>query len=461
MLRVLLAIWAGKLAALALRALGRAGTHVPGLVARKIHPGIIGAIRHPARVIAVTGTNGKTTVSNLLAEALALQGLVVASNRNGSNLAAGVTATLIGAVSWTGKPKADIGVFEMDERSAKLVLPGLAPDILVGMNLTRDSIKRNAHPAYIAWIVSSALSEKTTLVLNADDLIICSLGTANNPRVFFAVDKLPSDGTRPRGAAVDVAICPVCDTTLDWDYWRFNHIGKAVCPTGDFRSPEASYRARDIDSAGSRLTLDLDGDARSAQLINTNIVNVYNEIAVAATLDVLGVDRKKIVAVFDEIEPPTTRFDTDRIGETAIVRLLTKGLVGVACSRAFEYLASFAGRKTAVLNIDEVSERTTDVENTAWTYDADYEYLADDSLEQIVVGGVRRHDQALRLAIAGVDPSRIVLVESEVVAADVVDVDGVAGLFNLHSVHNAEITGNPVQQRLRERLGAQRLGCQS
>jgi len=453
-LRVLLAIWAGKLAALALRALGRAGTHVPGIVARKIHPGIIGAIRHPARVVAVTGTNGKTTVSNLLAEALTHQGLVVASNRNGSNLAAGVTATLIGAVSWAGKPKADIGVFEMDERSAKLVLPGLAPDILVGMNLTRDSIKRNAHPAYIAWIVSSALSEKTTLVLNADDLIISSLGTENNPRVFFAVDKLPTDGTRPHGAAVDVAICPVCETTLDWNYWRFNHIGKAVCPTGDFRSPDASYRARDIDAAAGTLSLDLDGDVRSAHLINTNIVNVYNEIAVAATLDVLGVDRDKIVAVFDEIEPPTTRFDTERVGDTAIVRLLTKGLVGVACSRAFEYLASFAGRKTAVLNIDEVSERTTDVENTAWTYDADYEYLADDTLEQIVVGGVRRHDQALRLAIAGVDTSRIVLVESEVDAADAVELKGASGVFNLHSVHNAEITGNPVQKRLRERLGA-------
>ena len=69
-----------------------------------------------------------------------------------------------------------------------------------------------------------------------------------------------------------------------------------------------------------------------------------------------------------------------------IVRLLTKGLVGVACSRAFQYLVSFHGRKTIAMNIDEVSERTTEVENPAWTYDADYEYLADDSIGQIVVG---------------------------------------------------------------------------
>lgn len=450
-MRVLLAIWAGKLATIALRVLGRAGTHVPGIVARKIHPGIIAAIQHPARVVAVTGTNGKTTVSNLLTEALLEQDLRVVSNRTGSNLAAGIAASLIGAVTWTGKSRVDIGVFEMDERSAKLVLPGLDPDVLVGMNLTRDSIKRNAHPDYIAWILSSALSERTRLVLNADDLIMASIGSEANPRVFFSVDSLESDGTSPRGAAVDAAICPVCDHLLDWEYWRFNHIGKAHCPSCGFHSPEASYRATDIDATLNRVKLSLDGEILDTRLINNNIVNVYNQIAVAAALDVLEIPRERITTVFDQLAPPTTRFDADRIGDVAVIRILTKGLVGVAVSRAFEYVLSFRGRKGIVLAVDEASERVNEVENTAWTYDADYEYLADDSIGQIIVGGVRRHDQALRLAIAGVDPSRIVTVESETAGADLIDLD-VDVVFNLHSVHNAITTGTPVQRRLRARL---------
>ena len=452
MLRVLLAIWAGKLATVALRALGRAGTHVPGLVARKIHPGIIGAIRHPARVVVVTGTNGKTTVSNLLTEALVAQGLTVASNRTGSNLAAGIATTLIGAVSWSGRPRADVGVFEMDERSAKLVLPGLDPDVLVGMNLTRDSIKRNAHPDYIAWILSSALGDRTTLVLNADDLIMAAVGTDANPRVFFGVDRLATDGVRPTGAAVDAAICPVCDHLLDWDYWRYNHIGHVHCPSCGFESPDAAYRATDVNQVEGRLGLRLAGEQVSVRLVTSSIVNVYNQVAVAATLHTLGIETDRIVAVFDSIRPPTTRFDTDTVGEVAVVRILTKGLVGVAVSRAFEHVASFAGRKAIVLAVDEATERENEVENTAWTYDADYEYLADDSIAQIVVGGVRRHDQALRLAMAGVDPLRIVTVESEAAAADLVDLDGVDVVFNLHSVHNAVVTGTPVQRRLRTRL---------
>jgi UDP-N-acetylmuramyl tripeptide synthase len=320
------------------------------------------------------------------------------------------------------------------------------------MNLTRDSIKRNAHPEYIAWVISSALPEHTHLVLNADDLITSSLGGESNPRVFFAIDRMPSDGTTPSGAAVDVQICPICDHLLEWDYWRFNHIGKAHCPACGFHSPDAQYRARDIDPAAGRLTLDLNGEMHTGRLINDNIVNVYNEVAVAAALDQLGITGPRIVEAIESLEPPTTRFDTDSISGVRVVRQLTKGLVGVACSRAFAYLASFAGRKSVVLTIDEVSDRETDVENTAWTYDADYEYLADDSIGQIVVGGIRRHDQALRLAIAGVDPERIVTVEAETAAADVVAIDGVDEVFNLHSVHNALTTGTTVQRRLRVRL---------
>lgn len=452
MIRVLFTIWVAKLAGLAIRAIGRQGTHVPGLIARKLHPGIIGALRHPPRVIAVTGTNGKTTVSNLLAEALEAQGLRVTSNRSGSNIAAGVAAVLISAVSWTGKPKTDIAVIEMDERSAKLILPGLRPDYLVCMNLTRDSIKRNAHPDYIAWILSSVMPASTTLVLNADDLIASAIGSDENPRVFFAVDRLATDTDKPHGAAVDVAICPRCETTLNWDYWRYNHIGRVTCPSCGFHSPDAAYRARNVDGAHGSVTLDVRGVELDARLINSNIVNVYNEIAVTAVLDQLGVGSAAIVGVFETLKPPTTRFDSERVGDIDLVRILTKGLVGVACSRAFEYLSTYSGRKSVILTIDEVTERTTDVENTCWTYDADYEYLADGSIEHIVVGGVRRHDQALRLAIAGVDPARISTVESEVASADEVTLDGVDLVFNLHSVHNAISTGTPIQSRLRERL---------
>ena len=450
-MRLLLAIWATKFAAAMLRVVGRAGTHVPGRIARRIHPGIIGAISHPSRVVVVTGTNGKTTAANLLTGALLAQGQRVMSNRLGSNLAAGVAASLISAVDWRGRSRMDVAVLEVDERSARLILPELAPDLLLCLNLTRDSIKRNAHPAYIAWIIESALPASTELVLNADDLIASAIAP-KNPRRYFAVDRLPGDGTEPSGAAIDAAICPDCGHKLSWDYWRYNHIGRAVCRACGFHAPTAQYRVTAVDTAADRIEVDLPSGTLSAKLVNDNIVNVYNQIAVIAALDALGVDAAAVAAAFDELAPPETRFTEEFIGGRRLVRILTKGLVGVACSRAFAYLHSFAGRKSVVLAIDEVTDRHDDVENSCWTYDADYDYLADDSIVQIVVGGARRHDQALRLAIAGVDPARIAVVESELTPAELVQLADVDVVFNLHSVHNALSTGTPVQERLRGRL---------
>lgn len=451
-LRALAAVWLGKSAGTVLRLLGREGTHVPGRLALWVCPNLLGIIGRPSTVIVVTGTNGKTTTTNLLADALGELGMRVSSNRVGSNLRDGIVATLINGVTVTGRCRSDAAVLEMDERSALRVLPELTPDIVVCTNLTRDSIKRNAHPEYIAWILSSALSPATTLVLNSDDLITASLGSDLSRRVFFGVDPTGDEPREPSGSAVDASICPLCDERLVWDFWRFNHIGRVRCPVCEFRSPKADVHVSPVDMSSGLRSLTIDSETVNVRLVNESVVNVYNVAAVAATLDVLNVAPHTIGSVVESLTPPTSRFADETVGGVRLVRLLTKGLVGVAVSRAFEHIVSVPGNKIVLLAIDETTDRFDGVENTAWIYDADYEYLADPSITAIYVGGVRRHDQALRLAMAGIDSERIVLVESETHAADLVPLDDVDVLFNLHSNHNAGVTGDAVQRTLRSRL---------
>jgi len=451
-LRALAAVWIGKCAGLALRLLGREGTHVPGRIALWVCPDLLSSIARPDTVIVVTGTNGKTTTTNLLADALGTLGKRVSSNRAGSNLRDGIVATLIGGVSLTGRCRNDVAVLEMDERSALRVLPQLAPDILVCTNLTRDSIKRNAHPEFIAWVLSSALSPTTTLVLNSDDLITASLGSDSNNRVFYGVDPTGDESREPSGSAVDAAICPRCDEPLEWLFWRFNHIGSVRCRACGFASEKPDARVSRIDSTTGLRSLVINSESVSVRLANESLVNVYNVAAVAATLDLLKVALGTIGSVVESLTPPPSRFADEMVGGVRLVRLLTKGLVGVAVSRAFAHILSVSGRKVVLLAVDETTDRFDGVENTAWTYDADYEYLADPSISAIYVGGVRRHDQALRLAMAGVDPARIVLNESETRGADVVPLEGVDAIFNLHSNHNAAATGDVVHGKLRTRL---------
>ena len=165
-LRYHLAVIAAKCSAKLIRMLGRNASHNPGVVALKICPKILALAPKAPLVICVTGTNGKTTVSNLLTDALLADGRKVVSNRTGSNIVPGCTTNLINSLNWMGKCRVDAAVYEVDERASRLILPYLKPDYLVVTNLFRDSLKRNAHPDYIFSVINTYCPDTTKLILN-------------------------------------------------------------------------------------------------------------------------------------------------------------------------------------------------------------------------------------------------------------------------------------------------------
>ena len=65
-LRFLLALWLGKLSIPALKITHHNGTDFPGSLAVKVCPDFLKYVGKPPLMVAVTGTNGKTTVSNML-----------------------------------------------------------------------------------------------------------------------------------------------------------------------------------------------------------------------------------------------------------------------------------------------------------------------------------------------------------------------------------------------------------
>ena len=91
-LRFHLAVIAAKLTGKIIRLLGRNGSHNPGVVALKICPNFMDEAPRAPLMICVTGTNGKTSVSNMLSDALEQTGRKVVSNRSGSNIVTWSTA---------------------------------------------------------------------------------------------------------------------------------------------------------------------------------------------------------------------------------------------------------------------------------------------------------------------------------------------------------------------------------
>ena len=138
-----LVLFISKLVRFMLLKLGRNATNFPGELAIWLCKSFIGRMPKPKKVICITGTNGKTTVANLIEDVLEKTGADFYCNRNGSNVYSGVASLLLANSDWRGRPTKELAVFELDERSSNLILPYMRPDLMLCTNIFRDSYKRN------------------------------------------------------------------------------------------------------------------------------------------------------------------------------------------------------------------------------------------------------------------------------------------------------------------------------
>lgn len=433
--RFFIALMAAKLARLLLKILGRNASYMPGEVALKISKDFLGHLKLPETVICVTGTNGKTTVSNLLTSILVKNGYSVTNNSFGSNVQAGVAAALLADSTVFGKAKKDIAVLEVDERSSLLVYPYIKPDYLVVNNIMRDSIKRNAHTGFISYIISSALPEKTKLVLNGDDMITSNLAPQCKNRTYFGLDaEKPEVSEKP--FLSDIVYCPDCGALLESEYLRYNHIGRMYCPECGKKSPERDYLCTEIDRENSRFTVSLKGKEHTFNLINDNIVNVFNFTGAIAVLSEIGLDISQIEKGFSQSEIVKSRFDTLKAGKLDVTFIMAKGQNPIACARCFSYAAEIPkNNKLLLIDIDDLHDNIGESESTCWLYDCDYSYLADDSISQIIFTGPRCRDQLLRAVIAGVKKEKIVLCEDVTKAVGLIDTQKYSDVIVLYELY--------------------------
>ena len=406
-LRFFLALWIGKAAQVMMKLLGRNATFLPGKLALKIYPDFMGYLTLPKTVIAVTGTNGKTTVSNMLTSVLTENGYSVSNNSLGSNVQSGIASVLLQDSDLLGKAKKDIAVLEVDERSSLLVYPYVKPDYLICNNIMRDSNKRNAHTDFISYIINRAMPATTKVFLNADDMNCSRLAPGNPDRTYFGISaEKPEVSVTPYIS--DVVYCPECGGLLESEYLRYNHIGRMYCSACGLKSPEPDFLVTEIDRENNTFTVRHDGKEESYTLINDNIVNVYNLCGVIAMMTRLGLTYEQIQKGFSKSKIVKSRYDQVQSGDLTITMQLAKGQNPIACARCYHYVAQCPGTdKTVIVMVDDKGDNTNNSENICWLYDCDYSYLTDPSIGRIIFAGPRCKDHYLRAMLAGVAPEKI------------------------------------------------------
>ena len=170
----------GKLMVKTLHLLGRDAGNFPGLVLWTINKDCLKAFKVDCPIVAVTGTNGKTSVTNYLSHIFASGGKKIITNPEGNNLDTGICSLLLNHCDMRGRVHADYLVLETDESHVPVVYSKLNLQTLVLLNFFRDQLDRNGEVETLILKVKKFLETfEGNVVLNADDPNVARLGLAN------------------------------------------------------------------------------------------------------------------------------------------------------------------------------------------------------------------------------------------------------------------------------------------
>ena len=130
------ALGLGSAARWASRVTGRgAGAMIGGLVAMTLDRTVLQQLGFGRRTAVITGTNGKSTTTRMVAAALSTMG-PVATNSEGANMDAGLVAAL------AADRDAPLAALEVDEMHVPHVSDAVDPTVIVLLNLSRDQLDR-------------------------------------------------------------------------------------------------------------------------------------------------------------------------------------------------------------------------------------------------------------------------------------------------------------------------------
>ena len=410
--RLSAAVLAARAAQLASRTLKRGGgTTYPGVLARRIDPKVLAKLSRELALgsVAITGTNGKTTTTRMVSKILQTAGVEAVNNSTGANLVTGVTAALVSDSSLLGRPASEMGLFEVDEASVPKVASEAEIFLLAVLNLFRDQLDRYGELAYTAKVIASAfpdLPSNGTVVLNADDPLVASLGRGATRPVYFGVEDHALD-TGALQHIADSKDCPVCGTALSYDAVYFGHMGVYRCPNCSFARPESAYRATRVRMDGPRGTnflLATPEGEHEAHVGLPGLYNVYNALAAAAVAGEAGVRTEIILRGLAEFSGAFGRVERVRAGEKEVFLLLIKNPVGFneilrtfVASPADEAGATSAGHVLIAINDNHADGR-----DVSWLWDVDFEMLVNAGAAPtgFHVSGIRAQDMGVRLKYA-------------------------------------------------------------
>ena len=368
-----------------------AGTSLPGKFMLKTCPDYIKieSQKIKEKIICVTGTNGKTTTSGLIASIINEFGKEVLHNKKGANMPQGIATCFL----QNEEKPIDYCVLECDEAWLYPLYQSLTADYLLVTNLFPDQTERYGGVYTLAKKIRQAININPNLkiILNADDPHLLPLETQNT--IFFGVEKIENN-------IKEFKYLPeICTCGNEYKYKKrlYAHMGNFYCPNCQNKRRYPKYKANiTLNEKYTEININ-DEYTFTTKLLG--LYNAYNVVGAISQALEIEIPKDIIQKGLDRYQNIFGRVDIFEINGKKVMIQLIKNPAGT--NQAIKLIKDNLDSKLFVL----LNDTPADGRDISWLYDTDFEYLKNYPNE-IVFSGTRANELALRFKHAGLNEEK-------------------------------------------------------
>ncbi len=381
----LLSLLAGKVIQKISRLFHNSGAALPGYVIERIYPRFLerALSKLSEGVVVISGTNGKTTTTKLVADTLEDLGERVMTNKTGSNMTRGLISTVVSKSNWRGKLPYDIAVLELDEAYAAVLADKVPIRAALILNIMRDQLDRfgeiDTTAQYLDRVTAAA---HEVVVLNGDDPRVSKLTTRSHVDPdFFVVDKTISKFLK------------------NDDEW---HGGSLSKPANKHTNSDFEL----LSSEGNRLTV------KGHAPIETKLEGIHNHLNFTAAFALLSrlkpeISADELLSRLASVGPAFGRGERIKVGSSIFDIMLVKNP-----SSFIQTIRSSSPEKYKDVTV-VINDAYADSRDVSWLWDVSVEDLR--AAKRIYTGGSRGYDIANRLKYDEISTAKVLGDEKQIV----------------------------------------------